>query len=80
MITTIQKWGNSLGVRLPKKLIDSLSFGEFDEVNISIEKNKIIISPTHELPNLKKILASIPKDYKPEKIDWGKDVGQENVW
>ncbi len=36
----LRKWGNSLGVTVPKDLVDSLGFQENDEVTFSIKKKK----------------------------------------
>jgi len=37
MLTKIQKWGNSQGIRFPKTLLDELQIHVGDEVNISVE-------------------------------------------
>ena len=41
MITTIRKWGNSQGVRLPKIILDALFIQENDAVEIVAENNII---------------------------------------
>ena len=43
MITTIQKWGNSQGVRLPKKILDNLQFEENEVVEITEFNGNILI-------------------------------------
>ena len=43
MTTTIQKWGNSQGVRIPKILLDSINWSENEEVSINIEEDKLVI-------------------------------------
>ena len=43
MQTTIQKWGNSQAVRLPKAILDILLLKENDLVMISTKDNSIII-------------------------------------
>ena len=40
---TLQKWGNSQGIRLPKFLLDELGWSENDELSISKDDDKIII-------------------------------------
>ena len=77
MTTTIQKWGNSLAVRISKKVAENV--GLFDGSTIFLRESggKIIIEPKRTLLNLKNIM----KKYKPEtyhrEIDWGKFVGSE---
>ena len=43
MTTTIQKWGNSQGIRIPKILLDSINWSENEEVSINIEEDKLVI-------------------------------------
>jgi len=43
MNTTIQKWGNSQAIRLPKAILETASIKENEQVQISAERNKIII-------------------------------------
>ena len=44
METRLQKWGNSSGIRIPKSFLKTLNLNTNDEVNISMEEDKIIIS------------------------------------
>lgn len=45
MKTIIKKWGNSLAVRLPKKLIEDTRVSEGSNINIKTENGNIILSP-----------------------------------
>lgn len=44
----IGKWGNSLGLRIPSTLADSLGIQQGDDVSIAIEDNALIITPSKE--------------------------------
>lgn len=44
MLTTISKWGNSLGVRIPKNILIASGIREQDDVMISVDGNRIIIT------------------------------------
>ena len=83
MITTIQKWGNSQGVRLPKTILDILFLQENDSVEIVAENNTIIIRKPARKRRAKKSLEERFKnytgDYKCAEWDTGKPVGKE-VW
>ena len=46
MLSQVSKWGNSQGIRIPKKLLQSASIGLNDEVEIKVMDNKLIIIPT----------------------------------
>jgi antitoxin MazE len=87
MQTTIVKWGNSQGIRLPKAFLQNIHLMENDTVDVTLDNEKIII---------KKIFTKVHKTTKqrlnefyggqfeqnalPQKeIAWGKPVGNE-VW
>lgn len=54
MVATIQKWGNSNAIRLPKVLLDELYLNENDEVNLSIINETIQITKNKKHKSLKK--------------------------
>jgi antitoxin MazE len=45
MITKIQKWGNSKGLRLSKKLLSSCNIDVGDEVEIEVRDGSLVITP-----------------------------------
>jgi antitoxin MazE len=45
METHIQKWGNSLGLRIPMRIAQKLNLHDGSTVYIDIEENKITIQP-----------------------------------
>jgi len=82
MITTIQKWGNSQGVRLPKNILENANMLETFEVEIISEKNNIIIRPLtvkkkHKC--IQELFAGYDEEYKTKEIDWGSPKGDE-IW
>lgn len=79
MTTTIQKWGNSQGIRIPKYLLESLNWNADEQLDLSIEKNKIIIKKTETQKNIAELFADFDGEYVPEEIDWGKSEGEE-IW
>jgi len=80
MVTKIQKWGNSLGLRIPKSFAAEADIDEGSEVNIAIQEGKLVITPSrkprYELADL---LDKVSKKNRHEEIDTGKPVGRE-VW
>jgi AbrB family looped-hinge helix DNA binding protein len=44
MITKLKKWGNSLGIRVPKKIRELVNLKAEDELSVSVEDGKIILS------------------------------------
>lgn len=81
MTTTIQKWGNSQGVRLPKYILDAIKWQDNEEINIKTEDNRIIIEKVvkTERKNIKELFADFDGQYIPAEIDWGEPVGKE-IW
>ena len=83
MLTTIQKWGNSQAVRLPKSIVDELFLQENDAVEITAQNDTIVIKKATRKRRAKKSLEERFKDYSGEyrysEYDWGKPVGKE-VW
>jgi antitoxin MazE len=83
MITTIQKWGNSQAVRLPKSILETLFLQENDPVEIITENDSIIIKKATRKRRAKKSLEerfeNYTGDYQCEEYNWGKPMGKE-VW
>ena len=81
MMTTIQKWGNSQGVRLPKTILDVLLLQENDPVEITAENNSIIIKKASRKRRAKKSLderfINYSGSYQCTEWDTGKPVGKE---
>ena len=87
MKTTLQRWGNSQGVRLPKAMAESIGIevGAPVLVEISEDHSKITITPVakpnpvrgrHRIEEL--IAKSAPKSFQGE-YDWCGAQGKE-VW
>ena len=79
MTTTIQKWGNSLGVRLPKEMAFKLGLKSGSRVSIASEDESIIIKHDYPRLTLKQMLKGITKKNLHKEVDWGKPVKGE-VW
>ena len=78
MVTKIQKWGNSLGLRIPKSFAKHAGVEEGSPVDISIEGDKLIIRPVHPLRyKLKNLVSKIREDNLHDEISTGDPVGRE---
>lgn len=62
MSAKIQKWGNSLGVRIPKTVIEKLNLTENSEVEIEHKNGAIVIFPVKKKYSLDALLGQITKD------------------
>ncbi len=80
MQTKIQKWGNSLAVRIPKAFVKEAHVAYGTPVDLSVEDGKIVIDP-HSEPeyNLDDLLKGVTKRNLHAEIETGDAVGRE-VW
>ena len=81
MTISIQKWGNSQGIRLPKLLLDSMGWSETEKLNVTEDNGRIIIekAAAETRKNIKELFEDYDGDYTPEEIDWGTAEGNE-IW
>ena len=82
MMTRIQKWGNSQGLRLAKQVLEDAHIAVGDDVEVTTRDGVIVITPTRRVRgkmSLERLLSRIPKGYKGEEMEWGKPEGRE-VW
>jgi antitoxin MazE len=82
MVTKIQKWGNSQGLRLARQLLEEACISVGDEVDVAARDGMIVIAPVRRIrgkQSLRDLVSRIPKNNEPEETDWGKPVGRE-VW
>ena len=81
MLTKIQKWGNSQGIRVPKSLLEQCHISIGEELEVSTDGEVIRIKPASIVRGrykLKELVKKIPKDYR-TKEEWGFPQGKE-VW
>jgi antitoxin MazE len=87
MQTTIVKWGNSQGIRIPKAFLKNIHVSENDPVDIILSDEKIIIKKIrhkkHKTTKERLIefygTNSAQKIIKQKEIDWGSPIGKE-IW
>ena len=61
MTTTIQKWGNSQGVRIPKIVLDTVKWTENEKIIILVEGDQLVIKKADEnkRENIKELLSCL---------------------
>ena len=82
MITKVQKWGNSQGLRLSKDLLADVDIEIGDPVDVSVCDGTLVVTPVRRVRgrlDIRELVREIPADYKPGEVDWGPPVGRE-VW
>jgi antitoxin MazE len=78
MLTKIQRWGNSLGLRIPKSFALEAAVDEGSTVDLALENGELVIRPVRR-PQLKleELLAGITPQNLHKELDTGTAVGQE---
>ncbi|MDR0460280.1 MAG: AbrB/MazE/SpoVT family DNA-binding domain-containing protein [Nitrososphaerota archaeon] len=88
--TPVVKWGNSHGIRIPKKMLNELNVTEKDVLEITLLDDSIIVRPTQKKNRTtKEIIEEFYKkdfetavkenDYDFEIADFGAPEGEE-IW
>ena len=78
MSAKLQKWGNSLGIRIPKAIIEKVNLEENDEVIIEQQDGKIVIFPVKRKPSLIELMTKVTSENLHSEDDF-KSEGNE-VW
>lgn len=82
MITKVQKWGNSQGLRLSKSLLSDAAIEIGDEVDVVVQDGALIVTPVRRVRgghDLRELVRRIPNGTRNEELDWGPPAGRE-VW
>lgn len=80
MQTRVQKWGNSLGLRIPRGLAEEIGLGAGSEVSLSAKDGELVVKPT--IParlNLDNLLAGVTANNLHSSVDTGDIVGLEII-
>jgi antitoxin MazE len=78
MVTKVQKWGNSQGLRLSKHVLDLADIAVGDDVQIIVGAGQITVKKAGAKYDLAELVARIPKRYKAEEVEFGPPVGKED--
>lgn len=89
MLTRIQTWGNSQGIRIPKIILDESGISVNDELDMSAEGNVIVLKKTESKRHVSlqdrleqyygKPLSQINAIEQDAELSWGKNEGAE-IW
>jgi antitoxin MazE len=80
MRTYIQKWGNSLALRIPKAIANEIKLNSGEEVNLSLTGKKLVVFPVGGKKfSLRCLVSKITKKNRHHEIDTEQPVGNE-IW
>ena len=78
MEISIKKWGNSLGIRIPHRILDRLKIRESQKLDIDIQHGKIVIKPITTELNV--LLSQINDQNLHDEIKFGEDPVGSEIW
>ncbi|MDP2731414.1 MAG: AbrB/MazE/SpoVT family DNA-binding domain-containing protein [Dehalococcoidales bacterium] len=80
MRTRIQKWGNSLALRIPKSFAAEVGLQRETPIEVSLADGKLVITPlANPKPTLKQLLAKVTEENLHHEVDTGPAAGNE-IW
>ncbi len=80
MQTKVQKWGNSLAVRIPKPFVKEVHLASGTVIDLSVDHGRLLIDPNVDSEiHLTDLLGGITKSNLHAEIETGEAVGLE-VW
>jgi antitoxin MazE len=78
MNATIQKWGNSLALRIPKAVARDTQLQSGSVVNLTVREGKMLVEPVRRTTySLGELLKGVSKKNLHASIDTGPAVGRE---
>ncbi|HSX02315.1 MAG TPA: AbrB/MazE/SpoVT family DNA-binding domain-containing protein [Candidatus Saccharimonadia bacterium] len=79
MRTQIKQWGNSMAVRIPKAMAESLALGSNAEVELNVTDGALLIKPYRRDESLAELVAAITPDNLHSEVTTGTPHGRE-IW
>jgi antitoxin MazE len=74
----LAKWGNSLGLRIPKAIADEAQVREGDAVELTVEDNAIVVRPAKPQYSLEELVEWVTPRNRHRETRWGPSVGNES--
>lgn len=83
MRVKLAKWGNSVGVRLPRTILETAGVREGEEMEVVADQTGVRLWPLRpKKVTLDWIVSEMQRlgpDHEPPTVDWGPDVGSEII-
>ena len=74
----VQKWGNSLAVRIPKPLAEDAEVKEGTVLNLAVSDGKVVATPVRRRKlSLTQLLAKVNRKNLHAEVEFGSPVGRE---
>ena len=78
MRTRVQRWGNSLAVRIPKTFAEEVGLKDDSPVNLRLSQGRLVLEPSSPRPpSLEELLGKVRKSNLHAEFDTGPAQGRE---
>ena len=77
MRARVAKWGNSLGVRIPKAVAKEVGLDEGLNVEVRVSGRNLVLAPIHRIYSLHELVSGITPRNRHKQTDWGVPTGSE---
>jgi antitoxin MazE len=77
MVTRVQKWGNSLALRIPQSFAVQAKVTAGTAVDIAVERGGLVVRPVRQRYRLRDLLTGITARNLHSEVDIGGPVGRE---
>jgi antitoxin MazE len=79
MVTRVQKWGNSLALRIPRTFAVQAQVAAGTAVDITVEKGRLVVRPVQQRYRLRDLLKAVHARNLHTEVRTGRPVGRE-IW
>ncbi|RRS30200.1 MAG: hypothetical protein P794_07995 [Epsilonproteobacteria bacterium (ex Lamellibrachia satsuma)] len=76
MTVAVKKWGNSLAIRIPKDVVNTLSIEDNSLVELNVEEGVLKVEPKKQ-SSLEALVSGITEANLHSEVDTGSRVGNE---
>lgn len=77
MLVRIQKWGNSLGLRIPAAFAREVGLEQGSEVDLALDQGRLVLTPRHRCASLEEMVGGITEENLHGEIPTGPPTGRE---
>jgi antitoxin MazE len=78
MSITLHRWGNSVGLRVPKPMLEQLGLAEGSQVEIKVEAGRLVVEPARRgRMTMAELLEGFTPEDRQSEVDWGPAAGRE---
>jgi len=78
MNVSVQKWGNSLAIRIPSSLAKDIHLHQGSLVKVAVINGSMMVKPNRQKKySLSQLLRGVTKSNRHSETDWSGPVGKE---